>query len=189
MSRQAFLLTLIAIVFNISTTSAQSKREIKEMFFEAESWMLFEDYQEALPLYQNLLEMFPENNNYVYRIGVCYLNTPGEKDKSLSYLQRAVQNINPKYREGKFRENGAPYDALFYLGSAYRINNHLDKAIETYERFREGMDNKLYNPDVIDLQIKACHNAKDLMEAPLYLKQVNQGEYINDRFFDINPVV
>ena len=63
-------------------------------------------------LYQQLLRSYPDNSNFKYRIGQCYINIPGEKDKAISYLEDAVKNINPKYKEGKFNETGAPYDAF-----------------------------------------------------------------------------
>lgn len=189
MNRQAFKLLLIALVINSTILSAQNRREIKNIFYEAESWMLFEEYIDALPLYLNLLEINPENYNYMYRIGVCYLNIPGEKEKALPYLQDAVMHINPKYKEGRFSETGAPYDALFYLGTAYRISNQLDKAIETYQSFYEGMNHDKYDSTVVKLQIESCLNAKSLMNTPLYLKLENQGEYINDQRSDVSPVV
>ncbi|MDZ7738632.1 MAG: tetratricopeptide repeat protein [Bacteroidales bacterium] len=189
MNRQAIKLLLIALIFNSAISSAQSRREIKDKFFEAESWMLFEEYQDALPLYLELLELYPENYNYRYRIGVCYLNIPGQKEKALPYLQEAVKHIDLKYREGKFRETNAPYDALFYLGAAYRITNQLDRAIETYRSFYNGMDHKTYDSTIVKLQIQACFNARNLMKTPLYLKHENMGEYINDTRSDVNPVV
>ncbi len=189
MNRQAIKLLLIALLLSSATISAQSRREIKDMFFEAESWMLFEEYPEALPLYLDLLDIYPENYNYKYRIGVCYLNTPGEKEKALPYLQGAVQHINLKYKEGRFKETEAPYDALFYLATAYRITNQLDKAIETYGSFYRGMDHKMYDSTIVKLQIEACRNAKELMKTPLYLKRENQGEFINDQRSDVSPVV
>ncbi len=189
MNRQAIKLLLIALIFNSAIVNAQSRREIKDKFFEAESWMLFEEYRDALPLYLELLEMYPENYNYRYRIGACYLNIPGQKEKALPYLQEAVKHIDLNYKEGKFRETNAPYDALFYLGTAYRITNQLDKAIETYRSFYNGMDHKTYDSTIVKLQIQACFNAKNLMKTPLYLKHKNVGEYINDTRSDVNPVV
>ncbi len=189
MNKQAFKLLLIALVINSSILTAQSRREIKDMFYEAESWMLFEEYEDALPLYLNLLELYPENYNYKYRIGECYLNIPGEKEKALPYLQDAVMHIGLKHKEGQFKKTEAPYDALFYLGTAYRISNQLDKAIETYQTFYQGMDHKIYDSTIVKLQIEACQNAKSLMSTPLYLKVDNQGEFINDQRSDVSPVV
>jgi len=114
---------------------------------------------------------------------------PGQKEQSLGYLQEAIQYINPKYREGKFKETGADYDAWYYLAKAYLVTNQIDKAIETYNRFYEGMDHRLYDSTLVRREIEACHNAQRLMQVPLYLKSVNQGEIINDRFSEVNPVV
>ena len=122
-----------------------------------------------------MLKIYPENSNYKYRIGQCYINIPGEKEKAISYLEDAVKNINPKYKEGKFRETGAPYDALYYLANAYRINNQLDKAIETY-RFSKRISILRYMiPTVVNLQIQSCLNAKELMSMPLFMKEKNLG--------------
>ena len=84
--------------------SGQDKTELKETFVEAESYYLFDEYTEALPLYLNLLNVYPDNANYKYRIGVCYLNIPGEKEKAIKYLEEATKDINLKYREGSYRE-------------------------------------------------------------------------------------
>lgn len=58
--------------------AGQSKTDLREMFASAEGDVLFEDYAEALPKYLNLFQYYPENYNICFRIGQCYLNTPGE---------------------------------------------------------------------------------------------------------------
>lgn len=189
MNGKAYRLLLIALVLSSAITSAQSKRETRDMFHEAGSWMLYEEYQDALPLYLKLLELNPGNYNARYHIGICYLNIPGQKQRALTYLQEASENINPGYKEGKFRETGAPHDALFYLATAYRIDNQLDKAIETYHSFYTDMDHGKYDSAVVKLQIRACHNAKDMMDVPLYLRLNNLGETINESRSEVNPVV
>jgi tetratricopeptide (TPR) repeat protein len=145
MIKKLFLLSCILGTFLNNSSYAQSRMEIKNTFYDAESWILFEDYKEALPLYLNLIRIYPANSNIKYRIGQCYINTPGEKDKAIRFLEDAVRNINPKYKEGRFSETGAPYDALYYLANAYRINNKLDEALETYSRFKENLDPKVYD--------------------------------------------
>jgi len=167
MMKRLFLLSwLLATLLNINL-QAQSKVEIKNNFYDAESWMLFEDYKEALALYLPLLKIYPNNSNLKYRIGQCYINTPGEKEKAMTYLEEAVKNINPKYKEGNFRETGASYDALYYLANAYRINNLLDKALETYELFKKNLNTEVYDETIVEMQIQSVQNAKRLMSMRL----------------------
>ena len=182
-------ITLAILLLNINNVIAQSKSENKNSFFEAESWALFEAYKDALPLYQQLLKTFPDNANYQYRIGLCYLNITGEKDKAIGYLEEAVKNINPKYKEGNFREQGAPYDALYYLANAYHINNQLDKAIETYKLFKQNLNPRIYDSTIVNMQIQSCYNAKELMSKPHYIKAENLGNIINGSNSEYNPVI
>lgn len=183
-----YLSLLIAFLLSISA-SGQKKREIKEKFYEAEMNVLYEEYNEALPGYLDLLKIFPENDNYRYRIGQCYLNTPGQKDKAIEYLEKAILNTDEKYKEGSFRETQAPVDAYYFLANAYRVNKQLDKALETYSIFKELLNPKVYNSDVVDKQMESCLNAKKLQQNPLFLKYSNLGEPVNTRFSDYNPVV
>ena len=180
-----FALTLMCTV----SLAGQTRSELREMFISAEGDILFEDYAEALPKYLNLLQFFPENYNYYYRVGQCYLNTSGEKDKSISFLETAAQNINPQYRAGKFRETGAPYDALYYLANAYQIGNELDKAIETYGLFMKEVDPEVYDTNLVRFQIETCYHARDMMRKPVYIVEKNLGDVINQRFSEFNPVI
>jgi hypothetical protein len=189
MIKKSVLFSCILVSLIIPDTFAQSKLEIRNYFYDAESWILFEDYKEALPLYQLLLKIYPTNANYKYRIGQCYINTPGEKEKAVSYLEDAVKNINPKYKEGKFRETKAPYDALYYLANAYRINNQIDKALETYKLFRKNLNPEIYDSTIVNMQIQSCLNARELMNEPLYIKENNISGTINESTSEFNPVV
>lgn len=177
------------LAFTVYISYPQGRIENRKKFFEAEGFVLFEEYEDALPLYLQLIKSYPGNSNLKFRIGQCYSNIPGENDKAVPYLEEAVENINMRYREGKFRENGAPFDAFYYLANAYRINNQLEKAIETYELFNKNLDTKIYNPEVVNLQIESCRNAIELMKTPVYIRKQNLGSLINDQYPDLNPVV
>jgi hypothetical protein len=189
MIKKLFLLSWLLATLISPSLFSQSRIELKNNFYDAESWILFEAYKDALPIYQQLLRVYPNNSNFKYRIGQCYINTPGEKEKSIFYLEDAIKNINPEYKEGKFRETGAPYDALYYLANAYRINNQLDKALETYAIFKKNLNPEVYDSAVVNLQIQSCLNAKDLMSMPLYIKEKNLGDMINEANSEFNPVV
>lgn len=188
MRRAKNLLYVLTLMCTVSL-AGQTRSELREMFISAEGDILFEDYAEALPKYLNLLQFFPENYNYYYRVGQCYLNTSGEKDKSISFLETATQNINPKYREGKFHETGAPYDALYYLANAYQISNELDKAIETYDMFMKEVDPEVYDTNLVRFQIETCYHALEMMRKPVYIVEKNLGNGINQRFSEFDPVI
>ncbi|MFC2081180.1 OmpA family protein, partial [Bacteroidota bacterium] len=171
---------------------AQEYQEIlRDIFYEAEFWLVEESYPDALLEYQKLYTRGYENNaNINYRIGICYLYLPGEKHKAIPHLEKAVQNVTDRYKEGIFKETRAPYDAWLYLGNAYRIANELDKAVESYNTYKDLIeaDNSemaLY----ADKQIEACNNARKAMDNPVFYIREHTGEVINTGTDDHCPVV
>lgn len=183
-------LTILLLIFlGYGITNAQSKASPKEMFQEAESYFLYEEYLEALPLYQKLLDDYPQNDNINYRIGMCYLYIPYDRTKAITFLEKACLNINSKYKGSNFRETAAPPDALYYLGDAYRINNYLDKAVAAYNKFKSSCDPAQYDLKMVDDQIRACENARKLEKSPVTVTTTNLGELVNTHFTESNAVV
>ncbi len=188
MRRAKHLLFLVFIMYAVSM-AGQSRGDLRELFVSAEGDILFEDYAEALPKYLSLLQIYPENYNLCFRIGQCYLNTPGQKEKAIPFLEAASRNIDPEYRRGKLRETGAPYDVLYFLANAYRISNDFDRAVETYELFLRDVDTEMYDTSLVRFQIETCHNAEKMMRRPAYVVAKNLGSTVNSRFSEINPVI
>jgi len=187
MKRVLFLLCLLSVT--VAKVFSQARLENRNNFFQAENYVLYEEYKEALTLYQGLLKIEPGNSNFKYRIGQCLINIPGRKAEAIKYLEDAVKNIDLNYKEGKFKETKAPYDAYYYLANAYRIDNQLSKAIDTYELFKKNLNPKVYDTAIVNLQIVSCRNAQELMKVPIFIKKENLGDIINSRFSDYNPVV
>ena len=133
MSKRALCLffTIVLIV----PLYAQENKELQDNFLEAEYFLMNEDYSDALTYYLQLYEKMPDNANLAYCIGVCYLNIPSKKNLSVDYLETASKNMSAKHKEGTITQTAAPYDALFDLGKAYRINYKFDKAKETFTRY------------------------------------------------------
>ena len=188
MRRVRYIICVILVAHAVSL-AGQTKSSLRELFVSAEGDLLFEDYAEALPKYMSLLQIYPENYNLYYRIGQCYLNAPGEKDKAISWLETAAGHINPEYRGGKLRETGAPYDALYFLANAYRIANDFDRALETYDLFLKDVDTEKYDTALVRFQMQTCHNAREMMRKPVFITDRNLGSTINDRFSESNPVI
>ncbi|MBU8891553.1 MAG: hypothetical protein KOO66_02155 [Bacteroidales bacterium] len=184
------LLILLITVSGYFTASSQFKNAIKEAFFEAEYYILYEDYTEALALYLNIYNNGWDNAYINHRIGECYLQIPGQKSKSIPYLEKACENTSKVFKEGSFKETNAPIRTIFYLACAYQVDNQLDKAIETFKKFEETLAaNNIYNIDYVEKQIQSCEIAKEQIKTPANVKENNIGKPVNDGFSNIRPVV
>jgi len=182
-SYAVLFLSFVPFILNGQTT------DLKQIFLEADSYFLFEEYSEALPLYLKIHREDPDNDDINYKIGVCYLNDPFQKEKSIRYLLEASENISLKYKENSFKERFAPQEAIFYLGKAYLVNNQEEEAIKQFNHFLSIVDEKIYDTDLIKEQIDACNAAIDLKKKPVDMDIKNLGSILNTRFSDINPVV
>jgi len=186
-------LALSLILFIIPfKAGAQLFSETRKIFARAESFFLFEEYELANQLY--LLIETPENMNIKYKIGVCYLHIPGEKEKSIPYLEEAVKTAYYNSKPKSFKENMAPLDAYFFLARAYMINNDLEKALSTFVTFenlisqiksKRGMTNR----EFIEQQIKACDIAMKLKETPVTFTQSLLNEQFSFGAINENPAV
>ncbi len=184
-----FLFSLFTLLFLIPGIAFSQRDSLRTLFLDAESWFLFEEFADALPLYLELLENDPGNDNLNYKIGICLLNDPYQKDKSIEYLLKASDNINPAYKENSYKEVTAPPDVLYYLGNAYLVNELLDMAIESFERFLEIMDRNVYDEELVQVQIRACQNAKRLKTMPVDLDLYLLDSLINSQYPEIHPVI
>lgn len=120
-----YILSLITLLIALNINAQND--ELREIFVEAESYYLFAEYDLANPLYLILDEYLSDNANIKFKIGNCYLNIPGEKQKAIPYLEEAVKNASYDANPESFRETRAPLEAYFSLASAYRINNEFEK--------------------------------------------------------------
>ncbi len=183
-------ITIILSLFIISLAIAQETQDPKEIFLDAEYFMLYEEYADALPGYLQLYETNPENANINYRIGVCYLNIPGQKARSVVFLEFASKNTSLSYREGNFNENRAPVDAYYYLGNAYLIQQEFTKASRAYTKYLEYLDPAdTINVNFVEKQIEACKMAEELIKNPVPYDRTLLGENVNDDNPNFNPVI
>jgi tetratricopeptide (TPR) repeat protein len=180
---------LITLLFACSI-HAQDNKQLQDTFLEAEYFFMNEDYTEAINYYLQLYAGKNDNANLAFRIGVCYLNMPGKKDLAVKYLEEAVKNMSAKHKEGTLNQISAPYDALYELAKAYRINYNFDKAKENFRKYKTTLlPDDVENIDFIDHEIKVCDVAKTLMDKPVTFTLENMGELFNDDKSNFNPVI
>lgn len=187
-----FPLLLIVLSFTFQGSMAQKSAEIKKIFTKAESYYIFEEYELANQLY--LLIETPDNMNIKHKIGTCYLNIPGEKEKSMPYLEEAVQNSSFDSKIESLKEKKAPLDAYFSLAKAYMINNEFEKALNALQTFRDmTKENKtageMANMDFVDQQIQACRNAIEFRQVPVLFGKKSLGTDFSLGSINENPAV
>ncbi len=187
MKRLAFSMIILAASL---VCRAQDNIRLQEAFYDAEYFMMRGDYYDALPYYQGIYIAMPDNASIAFRLGLCYLNIEGSKNLAIEYLEKASQKLTGKYREGSLRQTEAPYEALFFLGDAYRINYMFEKAEEAYKRYRQTiLPTDIENLMFIDQQIASCKNAPGMMAEPVRFTVEEVDDILNDVNDNFFPVV
>jgi hypothetical protein len=159
-----FWLLLLTLVIFPAVASAQSSKEVKSLFAQAEAYSLYGEFELANPLYLTIASFEPDNSNILWKIGECYLNIPDEKSKAIEFLEKAVKNSNFEAKTDQFKEKRAPLEAYFLLAKAYMVTNQLDKALATFQVFEKLISETkqkggMKNVEFVNQQILACNNA------------------------------
>lgn len=115
-----------------------------EQQIEEEAFTLFdsEDYRNAMPLYNELINVYPQDPEYNYYLGVCQVELNENVGEAIKHLKIAsAKNVNAS----------VPY----YLGRAFHMNYQFNSAIRYYRKFKEYYKKK---SDGIDRLIEMCQN-------------------------------
>jgi hypothetical protein len=173
------ILTLIFMVLIGFVANAQNNfGSEKELRKQAENFFKDDDYAAALPLYSQLLSLYPKDPNFNYKYGVSLLYAKENKEKPLPYLSFAI---------GK---EDVDDDIYYHLGRAYHLNYRFDEAIAQYNVFKQ-KKSKISTKLEVDLQIRQCENGKSLLRNVTDLtviekKELNSSEYF--RAYDLNKI-
>ena len=142
---------------------------------EAKEYFKHRNYAAAIKIYNKLLKKEPNNADYNYEAGVCYLRSNMDKSKALPYLEKAVKlpKVDP--------------DATFDLGLAYTYKLQFDKALKVFEKYKQMGSGS--HQDIVDKRIASCKTAKQLMRNPVDVSFENVGPKINTPYPDYYPFV
>lgn len=184
----AYLLTILTLL--PFSASAQKSSYFKRVFVDAEYFLLYEEYKDALPLYLEIHKSYPNNANISYRIGQCYLNIPNEKHKAIPFFELAIKDITPLYREGYFTEQQAPREAYLNYGRSLRIIGEFQKAIDAFSMYISLLsDTDLKEKNMVVLEIQSVEYAMQMKDNPINVKFTSVGRNVNTRFPETNPLV
>lgn len=188
-----FAIFAISSVSLFAQQNLEENEAIRNVFADAEFFFASDDYIDALLEYQRLYKRgFKDNANINYKMGICYLNIAGEKEKAIDYLQAAKPYASKNYRESALREKNAPFDTYLYLGNAFRVTNQLDSAINAYNKYLELTSsdaNLKLNHQFAQKQIENCKNAKNFIKSQSDINVTNLGRPVNNNASNFRAVI
>ena len=189
-----FLLGGFAPLFGQGTPPTDEelrKIPIPDRYDIATELMREKQYYQALRIWKTILEEKPDNANYNFKAGVCYLNMNQDKTMALPHLEKAATKTSKNYNPFDFMEDKCPVDVYYYLGQAYHLNYQFDKAIESFNKFKEQASKKHIFMEDVDRHLSWANNAKSEIASPRQVntQTVNLGPKINSSYNDYSPVL
>jgi hypothetical protein len=168
-----YKLYLLLMVFSCSIYGQidyGSEEELKEAAAK-----LFDEkkFNEAKPLFAQLLSNYPKDPNYNYKYAACLLVTEKDKEEPIKYLTIAT------------RKSTVEPLAYFYLGKAYHLNYQFNEAITNYSKFQSKATSdqiKEYNPA---RQIEMCRNGISLLDQIKDISVLTKQEIRESEFFRV----
>lgn len=183
------LLLILISTLPFSGAFGQKNSYYKRVFVDAEYYLLYEEYRDALPLYQEIHKAFPANHNLAYRIALCYLHIPNEKGKSLPYFEKAIQGITANYKEGYFTETKAPREAYLHYGKALRLSGEFEQSLQAFTTYRGLLKaDEKSEFRIADKEIEAVGVAQEMLAHPRGHVIQPIGRNVRTRFSEKNPL-
>jgi tetratricopeptide (TPR) repeat protein len=170
----------------------QTKDEAADLFSEGQYFLNHEDYHEAAYYFRRIADIYPDNANYSFKLGECYMNLPGSEALAVPCFEKAIQHTVAKkrYNQKDFGETNAPIHAYFYLGNVYRMVNRLDDALRVYNLFTSSpFYYGNYNETIVENEIKSCERAKIIQDNPVDMVEECLDSMINTSAAEVNPVI
>lgn len=187
--KQLFFSTAFLFIAFAVGAQEQTKSAKKSNFNDAKRFILFSNYSAALPLFLKLQRADTSNANLNYLVGLCYLNSPFEKEKSIPYFNVASRNMAAKYKELNFKEKKSPYKTMYHIGQAYHFAYQFDKADNFFVKYKELVFSNPKELQLADRYIEMCKNAQKLIKDSVEISIENLGANFNTEFDEHTPCI
>jgi hypothetical protein len=171
------LFTFAILCFCLNTNAQYtSEDELKKV---ADKYFVEQDYVKALPLFSQLLSLYPKDVNYNYKYGTSFFFAKREKDDALKFLKFATTKatVDPK--------------AYYYLGLVYHHNYQFSAAEVNYKKFKEKGNAKDFADLDVARNIEMCKNGLRLLKSMtdigvLYKKEIKATDFF--RSYDLKGI-
>ncbi len=183
-----YLLLFLFILngFTSYNAIAQTDTKYPESMLEINEYLLTNEFNEALPILNDLVNAGYQNANVNYKLGLCYLNSFNDKHKAISYLKAACIGISDTYSADNENETKAPAKALLFLGDAYRYENQFKDAEVAYRKYLNKVISFKTDRELAQKRLEECRFAQILMKSPINATINNLGSTINSGISNFN---
>lgn len=146
------VLALITLIFFLSATADAQVGLTTEAdkIQQARKYFENKNFEQALPLYSQIVSNHPDNAFYNYYLGVCLLKVDGDKADAVRFLTLASQSTD------------VPINCWLYLGMAQHQAYRFDEAIVTLQMYRQSAGKQAWKESQGDQLLQMCRNAIDL---------------------------
>jgi outer membrane protein OmpA-like peptidoglycan-associated protein len=161
-------------VFLLCATILMQAQSSKDLVVKGDTFYDKKDYQKALELYLQALDVNPDDAVVNLKIGLSYLYSE-TKSKAAKYISKAYR-LNPKINE----------DIDYHLGVAFQNTNEFLKAIEHFEQFKKKKKNLA---QIANKKISECRIADSLSHYELNVVIENLGNGLNTSMHEYSPII
>lgn len=147
---------------------------------EAQRLFAIKNYEKALPLFLEAIQSGVKDPLAHYQTGICY-----QKMQNIDDQVKGIQYLEKASAEGK----GLPPTLLFDLGQLYLKNEQLDKARETFTKYKDLSKADPKAKANADKALEICYNAIALMAAPRSFTVHGFSSTVNTQYTEYNPTV
>ncbi len=178
-------LTSILVIYTVlmllsGLVSAQNYGSEEEVKKQAQKLYEEDQFAKAMPLYSQLLSLYPKDPNYNYKYGVCILFAGADKEKPIAFLEFASK-----------KPEAVDNEVFYYLGRAYHVNYRFGDAIGAYNVYKKKANAKFLTKLKVDRQIEMCNNGLELLKnvkdlVVMQKKDLTMSEYF--RAYDLGLI-
>ena len=172
---QRTVLSIMALTLAL-VVAAQSgyKRTQNRMLDEAKVLLAMGEYEKAAQLYKRLAPMDTTFAEVYHELGLCQLNLPGQKERSVTAFEHAVRHGH--------------VEARYHLACARHRQQRFDAAVDLFRWYKEGHQ-RLVNDRDVDHAMDMALTAKMRIKDPVDVRIRNLGPMINSAGQDYCPLV
>jgi outer membrane protein OmpA-like peptidoglycan-associated protein/tetratricopeptide (TPR) repeat protein len=189
--RNTATFSFLFFFFPLLFSQLPTKKEFKQAVRKADnSFYYVKDYVTAARLFGDLIKTYPDNCNFLAKMGICYMNIEGKNGDAMKLLDKATAHVVESEKEYSDYGDKAPLDVYLYRAIAYHRSDSLTKAIAFYNEAKKKLaGTRLFQEEFIDMQIGDCRYAIEMKKKPLTIISNLFAPWLSEYQGASNPVL